>query len=202
MPDTSPPEEVSRRHHWHADGTGMSAVVVAVSRSEAHSFHKENAASIRLIAGFGVEGDAHAGATVKHRSRVAQDPTQPNLRQVHLIHAELFEELREQGFDVAPGQLGENVTTQGIALLGLPTGTRLHLGESAVVEITGLRNPCEQIDAFRPGLLSAVLGRDACGGLVRKAGVMGIVLTGGEVKPGDALRVELPPEPHRPLERV
>lgn len=180
----------------------MSSTVVAVSFSAAHTFSKANTDSIRLIAGLGVAGDAHAGATVKHRSRVARDPSQPNLRQVHLIHAELFDEVREAGFDVATGQLGENITTRGIDLLGLPTGARLHLGETAVVEVTGLRNPCAQIDCFQPGLLAAVLGRDKQGNLIRKAGIMGIVLVGGEVRPGDPIRAELPPPPHRPLERV
>jgi hypothetical protein len=176
--------------------------VVAVSRSGAHSFSKPNQGSIRLLAGLGVEGDAHLGETVKHRSRVARDPTQPNLRQVHLIHAELLDELRKTGFAVSPGEMGENVTTRGIDLLGLPTGTRLHLGEEAVVEVTGLRNPCVQLDRFQPGLMAAVLGRDVHGGLVLKAGIMAIVLAGGELRPGDPIRIELPPEPRRPLVRV
>jgi MOSC domain-containing protein YiiM len=180
----------------------MDGFVTAVSRSAAHTFGKPNQPCIRLVAGVGVEGDAHAGETVKHRSRVAQDPAQPNLRQVHLIHAELHDELRAAGFDVSTGEMGENVTTRGIALLGLPTGARLHLGASAVVEVTGLRNPCAQLDRFRPGLLAAVLGRDAHGNLVRKAGIMGVVLAGGAVRPGDPIRVELPPPPHRPLDRV
>jgi MOSC domain-containing protein YiiM len=152
-----------------------------------------------LICGQGVEGDAHMGATVKHRSRVARDPTQPNLRQVHLLHAELQEALRAAGFVVAPGDMGENITTRGIDLLGLPTGALLHIGESAVVQIMGLRNPCVQIDRFQPGLLDAVLGRDAQGNLVRKAGVMAIVIAGGEVRAGDAIRVELPAGTHRVL---
>jgi MOSC domain-containing protein YiiM len=176
--------------------------VTAVSRSAAHTFGKENEGSIRLLAGLGVEGDAHAGRTVKHRSRVAVDPTQPNLRQVHLIHEELHDELQEAGFDVSAGQMGENVTTRGMDLLRLPTGARLHLGDGAVVEVTGLRNPCKQLDGLRPGLMQAVLDRDERGNLVRKAGVMGVVVVGGEVRPGDHIRVELPPQPHRPLERV
>jgi MOSC domain-containing protein YiiM len=139
---------------------------------------------------------------VKHRSRVARDPSRPNLRQVHLIHAELHEELRAAGFDLAPGQMGENITTKGVDLLGLPTGARLYLGDAAVVEITGLRNPCVQLDRLRPGLMAATLERDAGGHLVRKAGVMGIVLAGGDVSPGDPIRVELPPAPHRRLEPV
>jgi MOSC domain-containing protein YiiM len=149
-----------------------------------------------------VEGDAHLGETVKHRSRVARDPSQPNLRQVHLIHAELHDELRAAGFAVSVGQMGENVTTRGIDLLGLPTGTRLRLGKTAVVEVTGLRNPCIQLDRFQSGLMAAVLGRDEHGALIRKAGVMAIVLVDGEVRPGDPIIVELPPAPHRSLEPV
>lgn len=177
-------------------------VVVAVSRSATHSFNKPNEASIRLIEGLGVEGDAHMGETVKHRSRVAADPTAPNLRQVHLIHAELHDELNAAGFRVEPGDMGENVTTHGIDLLALPRGTRLLLGRDAIVEVTGLRNPCVQLDRFQNGLTQAVLGRDAEGNLVRKAGIMGIVVAGGEVRPGDAIRAVLPPEPHLKLERV
>ena len=154
------------------------------------------------MAGLGVDGDAHHGATVKHRSRVARDPTQPNLRQVHLIHAELHEELRAAGFAVSAGQMGENITTQGVDLLGLPAGARLCLGGGAVVEVTGLRNPCAQLDRIQPGLMAATLGRDEHGNLVRKAGIMGVVIAGGEVRPGDAIRVELPPQPHRPLAPV
>lgn len=180
----------------------MDGRITAVSRSETYTFSKQVETSIRLLAGLGVEGDAHMGKTVKHRSRVAQDPTQPNLRQVHLIHAELHDELNAAGFSVVAGDMGENVTTRGVDLLGLPTGTRLHLGETAVVEITGLRNPCRQLDAFQKGLLAAVLDKDADGKLIRKAGIMGVVLTGGEIGIGDAIEVELPPEPHRPLERV
>ncbi|HML99096.1 MAG TPA: MOSC domain-containing protein [Tepidiformaceae bacterium] len=178
--------------------TGQPAVV-AVSRSDSHTFSKPNAESIRLLAGLGVAGDAHAGGTVKHRSRVARDPGQPNLRQVHLVHAELLAELRASGFSVAPGAMGENVTTSGVDLLGLPTGARLRLGAEAVIEVTGLRNPCAQLDGFHEGLMAAVLGRDAEGNLVRKAGIMAVVIRGGEVRPGDRIGVELPPPPHRPL---
>lgn len=180
----------------------MSATIIAVARDGKHAFSKPVCMSIRLTAGLGVEGDAHAGATVKHRSRVARDPTTPNLRQVHLMHAELFDELRDAGFRVAPGELGENITTRGIDLLALPTGARLHLGASAVVEVTGLRNPCYQIDRFQKGLMQAVLGRDSNGNLVRKSGVMSIVLAGGDVAPGDAIRVELPTVPHQSLQPV
>lgn len=180
----------------------MHGVVTAVSRSATHTFSKQNQESIRLLTGLGVEGDAHMGETVKHRSRVARDATQPNLRQVHLIHAELHDELRAAGFSVSAGQMGENITTRGVDLLRLPTGARLHLGGMAVVEVTGLRNPCTQLDDFQQGLMAAVLGRDEHGNLIRKAGVMGIVIVGGEVRPGDPIRVELPPEPHRTLDRV
>lgn len=163
---------------------------------------KPNQDCIRLLTGLGVEGDAHMGRTVKHRSRVARDPSQPNLRQVHLVHAELHDELAAAGFAVAAGQMGENVTTRGLDLLGLPTGARLRLGAEATVEVTGLRNPCAQLEGIQPGLMAATLDRDEEGNLVRKAGVMGVVVSGGEVRPGDAIRVELPPAPHRPLEPV
>lgn len=177
----------------------MQAVVTAVARERAHRFSKPLAENITLLAGLGVEGDAHAGVTVKHRSRVRADPAQPNLRQVHLIHEELFEELRAGGFDVGPGGMGENVTTRGIALLDLPRGARLRLGERALVEVTGLRNPCAQLDGYRKGLMRAVLDRDAAGNVVRKSGVMAIVLEGGVVRPGDPIVAELPAGPHEPL---
>jgi MOSC domain-containing protein YiiM len=177
-------------------------VVTAVSLRKGHHFSKTNSLSIRLLKGLGVDGDAHMGETVKHRSRVAKDPTQPNLRQVHLLHEELFDELRAKDFILRPGDMGENVTTRGIDLLGLPTGTLLHLGAAAIVEVTGLRNPCIQIDRFQQGLMAATLDHDADGNLVRKAGVMGIVLTGGDVRPGDAIKIALPTEPHRPLKPV
>lgn len=166
----------------------MNAMVTAVSRNDSHTFSKSNTGSIRLLAGLGIEGDAHLGKTVKHRSRVARDPSQPNLRQVHLIHAELHDELRDSGFDVAEGQMGENITTRGVDLLGLPRGTRLRLGGRSVIEVTGLRNPCQQLDDFRPGLQAAVLDRDEHGNLIRKAGIMGIVVAVGEVCPGDRVR--------------
>lgn len=176
--------------------------VVAVCRDGGHCFSKPVTPSITLLDGLGVEGDAHAGVTVRHRSRVAVDPSQPNLRQVHLIHAELFEELARDGFLVDPGQLGENVTTRGIDLLGLPRHTILRLGADAVVEVTGLRNPCAQINAFRPGLLKQVAHLGADGQLVRKSGIMAIVRHGGRIEAGDAIQVEPPPPPHLPLERV
>ncbi len=176
--------------------------VLAVSRSKSHRFSKLGQLTIRLVAGLGVEGDAHAGPTVKHRSRLERTPEAPNLRQVHLIHAELFDELRGSGFDIQAGQLGENITTAGISLLSLPARTRLMLGSSAVVELTGLRNPCIQIERFKTGLMKAVLGRDEDGNLIRKSGVMSIVVADGDVYPGDPITIELPAEPHRRLEPV
>jgi MOSC domain-containing protein YiiM len=178
------------------------SVVTAVSLSPGHHFSKPNVLSIRLLKGLGVEGDAHAGEKVKHRSRVRRDPSQPNLRQVHLVHSELFDELRAKGFDVRAGDIGENVTTRGIDLLALPTGTRLRLGEAATVEITGLRNPCVQLDNFQKGLMAATLDKDADGNLIRKAGVMGVVLVGGEVRPGDTITIDLPAGAHQPLQPV
>jgi MOSC domain-containing protein YiiM len=180
----------------------MSATVIAVAASAAHTMTKPTQDRIRLLAGLGVAGDAHMGEMVRHRSRVAIDPGAPNLRQVHLIHMELLDALRDAGFILAPGQMGENITTRGIDLLGLPTGTRLHIGEMAVVEITGLRNPCGQLDAIQPGLMAAVIERGPDGKLIRKAGVMSIVITSGDVRPGDAIRAVLPPPPRLPLERV
>ena len=176
--------------------------VAAVALSGTHSFTKPTVERIQLVEGLGVDGDAHLGKTVKHRSRVRRDPTQPNLRQVHLIHGELHDELRARGFAVRPGDMGENVTTRGLDLLALPAGTRLRLGTVATVEVTGLRNPCVQLDEFMPGLMAATLDRDAEGNLVRKAGVMAIVIAGGEVRPGDPIGVEFPLEPHRALAPV
>ncbi|NNU43264.1 MOSC domain-containing protein [Ramlibacter montanisoli] len=180
----------------------MSPRVLAVHRSSSHSFSKFQEDSITLVVGLGVEGDAHAGATVKHRSRVARDPSAPNLRQVHLIHAELFDELVERDHAVFPGDMGENITTRGIELLSLPAGTRLRLGAEAEVEVTGLRNPCRQIDRFQPGLMAKVLDRDANGRVVRKTGVMAVVRRGGTVRAGDAIVLQLPETPHHPLEPV
>ena len=179
-----------------------SGIVMAVCCEAEHRFSKSKRSIIRLVAGLGVEGDAHLGKTVKHRSRVARDPGQPNLRQIHLIHSELHDALRQAGFAVGAGDMGENVTTRGIDLLSLPAGTRLHIGPTAVVEVTGLRNPCHQLDRFQKGLMEAVLDRDENGALIRKAGVMGIVIEGGEVSPDDMIRVAFPVEPHRPLEPV
>lgn len=178
----------------------MSARVIALAVSPTHTMSKPTRDRIRLLKGLGVEGDAHMGTTVKHRSRVAANPTAPNLRQVHLIHAELFDELRAKGFDIAPGQMGENITTRGIDLLALPRGTRLHLG-GAQIEITGLRNPCTQLDGIQPGLMEAVLERTP-GGLIRKAGVMGIVFNGGEISVGETIRIEIPAPPHEALRPV
>ncbi|PZS27621.1 MAG: MOSC domain-containing protein [Pseudonocardiales bacterium] len=180
----------------------MNPVVSAVSRGAAHAISKPPQDSIRLLADLGVEGDAHLGVTVQHLSRVARDPSQPNLRQVHLIHAELHDQLSARGFALLPGQMGENITTRGLDVLALPTGTRLHLGADAVIEVTGLRNPCLQLNGLYPGLLAAVVDRDEQGNIVRKAGVMGVVLVDGDVRPGDPILVELGPRPYRPLEPV
>ena len=178
------------------------SLVRAVHVSSGHTFSKNATDAIKLVPGIGIEGDAHAGSTVKHRSRVKIDPMLPNLRQIHLMHEELFDELAEQGVRVAPGDLGENVTTAGIDLLGLSTGTLLRLGSTALLSITGLRNPCAQIDAFQPGLLAAVASRNPDGRIVRKSGVMAVVVQGGVVRPGDAISVAVPPEPWTPLEPV
>lgn len=170
--------------------------------SPTHTMAKQSRSAIHLLAGLGVEGDAHCGATIKHRSRVRKNPDQPNLRQVHLIHGELFDELANKGFNVQPGQMGENITTRGLSLLTLPAGTLLHIGEEAVVALTGLRNPCAQLDGVIPGLMEAVLDRDGSGALVRKAGVMAVVITAGVVRPGDAIRAVVPDGAHKPLEVV
>jgi MOSC domain-containing protein YiiM len=180
----------------------LSGSVAALHRSGGHTFSKTRQHDVVLLAGLGVQGDAHAGATVRHRSRVAKDPTQPNLRQVHLVHGELHDELRAAGFAVEPGDMGENVTTRDLDLLSLPTGTLLRIGETSLVSLTGLRNPCRQLDAFQPGLLGAVLGRDADGALVRKAGVMGVVVMGGVVREGDPIEARLPPGRPTPLQPV
>jgi MOSC domain-containing protein YiiM len=180
----------------------MTPTVTAVFRSATHTMRKNLESSIRLLAGLGIEGDAHMGVTVKHRSRVAADPTQPNLRQVHLIHSELHDELRMRGFQVQAGEMGENITTFGLDLLALPVGARLRIGSEAMLEVTGLRNPCLQLDGLEPGLMKAVLDRDAGGNLVRKAGIMAVVISGGLVRAGDAIQVDFLPEPHRALERV
>ncbi len=173
--------------------------IVAVSRAKAHRFSKRPEFSIRLIEGHGVEGDAHAGQTVQQRYEKARNPAQPNLRQVHLLSAELLTELRAKGFHITAGDIGENLLTEGIDLLNLPEGARLHLGAAAIIELTGTRRPCSQMDRFQNGLVAAVLDRDADGGLIRKSGVMAVVITGGDVSAGDPIRVEYPPEPHRPL---
>jgi len=177
-------------------------IVKSVSKSSSHSFRKYSYNEIVLLKGLGVEGDAHLGEKVKHRSRVAKNPNQPNLRQVHLIHSELFDEIRKKGFLVQAGEIGENITTEGIQLLSLPKDTILSIGKTAKIMITGLRNPCKQLDLFKDGLMKAVLDRDKEGNLIRKAGIMGIVLEGGEVKVGDKIIVDLPQKPHVKLERV
>ncbi|MET0989215.1 MAG: MOSC domain-containing protein [Glaciihabitans sp.] len=176
--------------------------VVSVSRDEEHRFSKPTFDSITLVEGLGVEGDVHLGRTVQHRSRVAVDPSQPNLRQVHLIQSELFAETADQGYELHPGDLGENVTTAGLDLLGLPNGAILRIGATASVKITGLRNPCAQINTFQAGLLKTMIGRDDAGNVVRKAGVMGVVVRSGTIRVGDSIAVTLPAGPHVPLEKV
>ncbi|WP_250035939.1 MOSC domain-containing protein [Paractinoplanes maris] len=234
--------------------------VTSVSRNDVYSFTKPTRDEIVLVAGVGIEGDSHAGVNVRHKSRVRVDPTQPNLRQVHLIHQELFADVARKGYEVRPGNLGENVTTRGIDLLGLPVGTILRFGpapgeaavpdaasvvgmltgvltaaESATLNeptarateavraalareaaaettaaadprpalvVAGLRNPCQQINTFQPGLLKEVIGHDESGGLVRKGGIMTVVLRGGTIRPGDAITAELPPRPHAALEPI
>lgn len=178
------------------------AAVVSVARHAGHEFSKTVVKDIRIIAGHGIEGDAHAGVTVKHRSRVAVDPDQPNLRQVHLLQHELFADLAKSGFDLSPGDLGENILTEGISLLELPTDTVLRIGPDVLLRVTGLRNPCAQIDSFRPGLLQRLVHNGADGKLVRKAGVMAVALAGGMVRCGDRIEATRPALPHRPLERV
>ena len=175
------------------------AIIAAVNKSPDHRFSKATCRSITLIAGHGIEGDAHAGDTVKHRSRVAIDPNQPNLRQVHLIHAELHHELKAKGFDILPGEMGENITTRGLDLLALPRATLLEIGPDAIIEVTGLRNPCKQLDDHQQGLTQAVLDRSPDGELVRKAGVMAVVRAGGVITTGDSIRVTLPEGPHERL---
>lgn len=180
----------------------MSGTVIAVAKDEGHNFSKNLVPEITIIAGLGVESDAHLGEKVKHRSRVKADPTQPNLRQVHLIHSELFDEVAEKGFAVTPADLGENITTRGIDLLGLPRHAILEIGDNVRLEVTGLRNPCAQIDNFQKGLLSAVLDKGPDGELIRKSGIMTVVLTGGRVHAGDCINVKLPDPPFLPLKRV
>jgi hypothetical protein len=175
------------------------ACVVSVSRDDAHRFSKPAVPTITLVEGWGVDGDAHAGRTVRHRSRRARGPELPNLRQVHLLHEEVLDDVAARGFRVAPGEMGENVTTRGVPLLALPVGTVLALGPDASVELTGLRNPCRQIDTFAPGLMREMVGRDERGDVVRRAGVMAVVRTGGVVRAGDPVAVRLPEGPHRPL---
>lgn len=180
----------------------MAGTVIAVAKDKAHRFSKSRAPEIILVEGLGVEGDAHQGSTVKHRSRVAADPTQPNLRQVHLIHSELFEEVAAKGYQVQPAELGENITTAGLDLLALPEGSTLHIGSEVELTVTGLRNPCAQIDKFQKGLLGAVLDKSADAHLVRKAGIMAVVKAGGIVRKGDKIKVIKPPLPHKPLKPV
>jgi MOSC domain-containing protein YiiM len=180
----------------------MTGLVESVSQSNKHGFSKRPCLWINLLAGLGVEGDAHLGSTVQHRFLVARAPTKPNRRQVHLVHHELLEELADKGFAIGPGQIGENILTRGVDLLGLPTDTILHIGRQTQVRVTGLRNPCNQLNRFKPGLMAATLDRDSSGKLIRKAGIMGVVLIGGEVRVGDVIQISVPPNPHRNLQPV
>ncbi|MEQ8510421.1 MAG: MOSC domain-containing protein [Rhodospirillaceae bacterium] len=180
----------------------MSQTIIALSKSRAHTFTKTPEHSIRLLEGLGVEGDTHAGKTDQHRSHAARNPEAPNLRQVHLIHAELHDELKTKGFNVGPGQMGENITTRGVDLLSLPVGTRLHLGKDAIVELTGLRNPCKQLNTIQDRLMQETIEKKPDGTIVRKSGVMSIVIAGGDVFLNDTIRVELPVKPHRAMEPV
>jgi len=180
----------------------VSGTVIAVAKDEGHNFSKKIVPEIEIITGLGVDGDAHLGERVKHRSRVKVDPTQPNLRQVHLIHSELFDEVAKKGFRVQPADLGENITPEGLDLLGLPRHAVLEIGEDVRLEVTGLRNPCAQIDNFQKGLLSAVRDKGPNGELIRKSGIMTVVLAGGLVRAGDRIDVKLPAQPFLPLERV
>ena len=177
-------------------------LVTAVSKSDTHTMSKKNVKTIHLIEGLGVNGDAHMGKNVKHRSRVSKNPNQPNLRQIHLIHSELLSELLIKGFNIIPGEMGENITTVNIDLLSLPKDTILNIGKDSQIKITGLRNPCHQLNGIKDGLMKAVLGQDNYGNLIRKAGVMGIVLKSGKVSTGDEIRIEYPKKPFTNLERV
>ncbi len=180
----------------------MGARVLSVSLNQEHNFSKKREGRIMLVKGLGVEGDAHFGATVQHRSRVARNPEQPNFRQVHLLQSEILEELKTKGYTINPGEMGENITTRGIDLLSLPTNAELRIGKEAVVQVKGLRNPCSQIDDFKNGLMRQFVRKDDSGNPVYLAGVMGVVLTGGEVKPGDSIVVSMPGKPHLKLDLV
>lgn len=177
----------------------MSAFVVAVSVNPEHTLSKANQNSIRLVRGVGITGDAHAGKNDQHRSHSKRDPKRPNLRQVHLIHSEFYEELNAAGFSVLPGQLGENITTKGLELLKLPSAAKLFIGRQTALQVTGLRDPCKQLNSIQAGLMEATIERKSDGGLIRKTGIMSVVIKGGEIKPGDPIRVEMPPEPHKPM---
>ena len=177
-------------------------LVLAVAARDGHGLGKTPCWAIKLVAGEGVEGDAHRGVTVKHRSRVAKDPSQPSLRQVHLIHAELLDELASKGFEVTAGQLGENILTHRIDLLALPAGTHMVFPSGAQLKITGLRNPCHQINGHTPGLMDALLDKADDGSLIRKGGVMAVVLEGGLVSVNDDVKIVFPSEPWQSLKPV
>lgn len=178
------------------------AMVESVHRSESHDFTKATVEEVVLVAGVGIEGDAHAGATVQHVSRKKKDADRPNLRQVHLVSAELHEELVADGFDLDHGGFGENLVTRGIALGDLPVGTTLALGDDAIIVLTGLRDPCAQIDRHREGLRAAVAFDPGEGPKLFRDGAMAMVVRGGVVRTGDPIGVALPPEPHHPMRKV
>jgi len=175
--------------------------VMSVNQAARHDVRKTPVAALHLRSGLGADGDAHYGATVQHRYDRRRDPSRLNLRQVHLIGAELLEELGRAGYRIAPGDLGENITTADIDLASLPAATRLHIGSSAVLELTGLREPCVLLDRIAPGLRLAACG-ERSGETILRHGAMAIVVAGGEVRAGDAIEISLPPSPHRPMRVV
>ena len=177
-------------------------IVVAVSLNPKHTFSKLPQLSIHLLAGLGVEGDAHCGSTVRHRYLVRRNPAAPNRTQVHLLEAEFLEALATDAPNFPafhPGDFGENILTRSIRLISLPLGTRLHLGPTAIVELTGLRSPCKQMNTLRPGLMKASF---VPGTRRHRAGVMAVVLEAGTLSAADTIHVELPPEPHIALRPV
>ena len=115
---------------------------------------------------------------------------------------EILSELNDKGFSVIPGELGENITTQGIDLLSLPQGCQLHIGKTTIIELTALRNPCVQIENFQTGMLKEVISKDKQGKIMRKLGMMGVVLSGGHVQPNDEITIQLPEQPHKSLEYI
>jgi MOSC domain len=181
-----------------SDALSLQGTVVAVAADRGHRFSKPTRDRIVLLEGHGVEGDAHAGPFVRHRYLARRRPRVPNLRQVHLIPSELFRSLSEAGFEVAAGDLGENITTTGLDLERMPLGTLIEFGLMAMIELTGLRTPCVLIDRFQAGLKRQVLSSDETGPPF-KCGVLGVVRSGGPVAAGDAARARLPSSRFRTL---